>query len=465
VRGLSDLARLDATALLHALGTRRIGASELLEATMARARATAELNAVVASDPERNRAAARRIDERRANAEPNDALGLLGGLPLAVSDTLDVDGMAATAGRPAWKDRPVGDAHAVGHARSEGALPWAKTNTADDALGCRTASRLYGVTRNPFDQSRGTGGASGGAAAALAAGAAALAIGSDLDGGLLVPAGVTGVFAHRPTYGLVSQRGHVPPAPGRFAEPDLNVVGPLARSARDLRLLLSVMSAGPLPAKAPAAQLSELKLGLWLEGLPLEAPARGVMEDFADRLAAAGCKVEPIEAPVEAEALRDTFATLVESLRGADDPPSGIAVLAARLMRGFGAGRLSKADLTLKRVISHRQWLQAHEARARYGHAMRRLFERFEAIVAPAAPGPALLEGRRASPLAPRYGDWSALSSTCHLPATVVPAGRTGGGLPVGAQLIGPRGGDSRTLALAQALDGEVLGFTPPPLA
>ena len=463
MRGLADLARLDATALLQALGARRIGAVELLEASIARASATASLNAVVAKDHERVRAAARKIDERRATAEPNEALGLLGGLPMAVSDTLDVESMPATAGRKAWLDRPVGDSNAVGHARTEGALPWCKTNTAEGALGWRTTNRLYGATRNPYDDTRGAGGASGGAAAALAAGAAALALGSDLDGGMMVPASVCGVFAHRPTYGLVSQRGHVPPAPGRLAEPDLNVIGPMARSARDLRLLLSVISVGPLPAKAPPAALAGLKLGLWTEGLTLDPAARAVIDAFAAQLIDASCVVEPIEPPVAPAVLQDTFATLVESLRGAEAPPSALGVTWARIRRMLGAGPLSPAGLILKRAISHRQWLQAHEARARYGQTMRRLTERFEAVLAPAAPGPAFAEGRR-RPDDARLGDWSALASSCHLPATTVPAGRTPEGLPIGVQIIGPRGGDSRTLAVAQAIDEQLVGFSPPPL-
>ena len=463
MRGLADLARLDATALLQALGARRIGAVELLDASIARANATAGLNAVVTRDADRVRAAAKKIDERRANAAPNEALGLLGGLPLAVSDTIDVDGMAATAGRKGWLDRAVGDAHAVGHARTEGALPWCKTNTSEGALGWRTANRLHGATKNPYDETRGTGGASGGAAAALAAGAAALALGSDLDGGMAVPASVCGVFAHRPTYGLVSQRGHVPPAPGRLAEPDLNVIGPMARSARDLRLLLSVLSAGPLPARAPPTDLSGLKLALWNEGLILEPAARAVIDGLMAQLTAAGCIVEMVDPPVEPAVLQDTFATLVESLRGAEDPPSAIAVDRARFARWFGAGPLSPAGLTLKRAVTHRQWLQAHEARARFGQAMRRLLERYEALIAPAALGPAFVEARRSRNEA-RLSDWSALASTCHLPATVAPAGRTPEGLPVGVQIIGPRGGDSRTLALAQAIDEQIVGFTPPPL-
>jgi amidase len=463
LKGLADLARLDANALLQALAARRIGASELLEASMARAKATEGLNCIVARDPARVRTAAKRIDERRANAEPAEAMGLLGGLPLVVSDTLDVDGMAATAGEKRYKDRPVGDGVAVGHARSEGALPWAKGNTAEGALGWRTVNRLYGATRNPYDQTRGAGGASGGVAVALASGAAALGVGSDLDGGLLIPAGLCGVFAHRPTYGIVSHRGHVPPAPGQVAEPDLAVIGPMARSARDLRLLLSVISAAPVPHKAPSAVLAGMKVGLWLDSYPLDPASRAVIESFAEALKSLNVEVVALDKPVDSFAVVDTFATLVESLRGAAHPPSALEIDGARIARWFGAGPLSPAAMTLKRTITHRQWLEAHERRARLGQTVRRLLDRYEVLIAPVAPHPAFIEDRKHK-LEARFGDWIALASACGLPATAIPIGRTPEGLPVGVQLIGPRGGDSRTLAVAQAIDEQLVGFVPPPL-
>ena len=111
------------------------------------------------------------------------------------------------------------------------------------------------MTNNPWNLERTPGGSSGGAAAALAARVTALEIGSDIGGSLRVPANFCGVFAHKPTWGMVTQVGHMPPKPGTLAERDLNVVGPMARSARDLRLLLSVLEQGPLAPKAPPADV------------------------------------------------------------------------------------------------------------------------------------------------------------------------------------------------------------------
>jgi amidase len=131
----------------------------------------------------------------------------------------------------------------------------------------QTYNSLYGTTNNPWDLTRTPGGPSGGSAAAVAAGITALEIGADIGGSIRVPASFCGVFAHKPTYGLVSQRGLVPP-PGVVADLDLAVVGPMARSARDLRLLLSIIGESQIPAQAPPAELKRLKVALWLDAPP-----------------------------------------------------------------------------------------------------------------------------------------------------------------------------------------------------
>jgi amidase len=475
-RGLSDLARLDATAQLHAMATRRITAAQLLEASIAQADAAADLNAVVRRDLEQARQRALTIDERRLAGEPAEALGLLAGLPMTVKDTLDVDGMAASAGLKSMLGRAAGDAAAVGRVRTEGAVIWGKTNTPVMAGDAQTWNALYGTTNNPWDPARTPGGSSGGAAAALAAGITPLEIGSDVSGSLRIPASFCGVFAHKPTYGLVSQRGHVPPTPGTAAEPDLRVIGPMARSARDLRLLLSIMAQAPMPGRAAAVALPDLKVGLWLDEpvFALDGEVAVVIEAFAAALAGAGAAVTRMKSPVDAKALLDTFAVLLLSATG-DGGGNTWLRGPAKLARSLGAGRLSWAGVLLAQTARHREWMAANETRAQMELALRKTFARYDVIVAPAAPvaafphdhragGRRTLRGSDGRTMA--YGalmDWSALASACGLPATVVPAGRTPSGLPVGVQVIGPRGGDSKTLAVAQAIDENLGGFVPPP--
>jgi len=478
---MSDLLDQDATAQLAALAAKRISAVELLKAELARHAAThGLLNAVINADPERALERAFAIDDARTRGE---ALGPLAGLPMTVKDTFDVAGMAASSGLADFRRRMVGDAASVAHARHAGAIIWGKTNVPVMAADWQSVNPLYGASNNPWDPKRTTGGSSGGAAAALAAGVTALEIGSDIGGSLRVPANFCGVFSHKPTWGVISQRGHVPPHPGSHAERDLNVVGPMARSARDLRLLLSILEAGPLAPKAPPADLKETKIGLWLDDplCPLDPEVRAVIVRFADDLRAAGAEVEEIGSPVDMRALLHAYQTLLGGVLGEDLPPKMLRGM--ELMRPFarramaaGADPLSTAAMTMAYTARHREWLAADHVRARLRHEVGARFDTHQVILAPITPVAAFPHDHR--PFGKRslktsdgrvipYTSmltWISLATALHLPATAIPAGLTPGGLPVGVQLIGPLGGDARTLAIAQAIDENVRGFTAPPL-
>ena len=310
---MSDILDQDATAQLLALSTKRVSSVELLKAALARHAETHEtLNAVVAADPERALERARALDDARARGE---TVGPLAGLPMTIKDTFDVAGMAASSGLAELRRRQVDDAQAVSHARHAGAVVWGKTNVPVMAADWQSVNPLYGKTNNPWDPTRTPGGSSGGAAAALAARVTPLEIGSDIGGSLRVPASFCGVYSHKPTWGMVSQRGHVPPHPGSHAERDLNVIGPMARSARDLRLLLSILENGPLAPRAPPADLKETKIGLWLDdpNCPLDPEVRATLETFADDLRAAGATVERIPSPVDMRALLFAYQTLLDA--------------------------------------------------------------------------------------------------------------------------------------------------------
>ncbi|ODT87812.1 MAG: amidase [Phenylobacterium sp. SCN 70-31] len=469
----------DATAQLQALATKHVSAVELLKAALERHADThATLNAVVAADPERALERARALDDARVRGE---SLGPLAGLPMTVKDTFDVAGMAASSGLPHLRRRQVEDAVAVSHARRAGAVIWGKTNVPVMAGDWQSANALYGATHNPWDPARTPGGSSGGAAAALAAGVTPLEIGSDIGGSLRVPASFCGVFSHKPTWGMVSQRGHVPPSPGSFAERDLNVVGPMARSVRDLRLLLSIVEDGPLAPKAPPADLKTVRIGLWLDEplCPLDPEVRAVVEAFAAQLRDAGAEVEPVTSPVDMRALLFAYQTLLGAVLGEDLPPRVLRGLErarpfARFALARGAGPLSDAAATLAYTARHREWMAADAARARLRHEIDDTFARFDAILAPIAPVPAFPHDRRPfgrRRLATSTGEslsynslltWISPATALKLPATALPAGRTSAGLPVGAQLIGPMGADGRILAIAQAIDENVRGFESP---
>ena len=465
-----DILALDATAQLQALESRRISAFELLAACQGALNArNVRLNAVVAADFERAQAQARAIDEQRARGSP---LGPLAGLPVTVKDSFDVEGLPASAGQAPLRRRQAADAHGVARARKAGAILWGKTNVPAHDGDWQTAGGVYGTTNTPYDVTRTAGGSSGGSAAAVAAGLSALDIGSDSGGGLRVPASFCGVFAHRPTEGLVDSRGHTPPGPAAQSERDMLVPGPVARSARDLRLLLACMSEAPVPAQAAPFDLATLKVGLWLEapGYGLDPQARRVIEAFADQLSGLGVQVRPISSPLDPGGLQMLFADLLAMAEAPDLTPAAFA--RARLLRRpaavlrlAGLGPWSWAGRVLSHTASHRHWLAAHEAQARLRRAIRGTFESCHVVIAPCVGVAAFPHqtGRPAATVA-SLGQWSALASVCGLPATMAPAGFTAGGLPVGIQIIGPRGADSRTLAVAQAFDEAICGFTPPPL-
>jgi amidase len=389
--------------------------------------------------------------------------------------------MAASSGIAALTQRACEDAAVVAHARRAGAVIWGKTNTPVMAGDWQTFNKPYGVTNNPWDTTRTCGGSSGGAAAALASRVTALEIGSDIGGSLRVPASFCGVFSHKPTWGRVAQHGHVPPRPGSWTERDLNVVGPMARSARDLRLLLSVLEDAPAP-KATPARLKGARIALWLDepSFPLDPEVRGLVQALGDDLAAAGAEVTPIPSPVDMRALMGAYQTLLGALLSEDMPKALIRNMevmrpAAKLALLRGAGPLSRSAMIMAYTARHREWLEADHVRCRLRHEIGALFERHDAILAPITPVAAFAHNHRpferrrlevdgqAVPY-PSMLNWIGLATALHLPATAVPAGLTATGLPAGAQLIGPLGGDARTLALAQAIDEQVRRFTAPAL-
>ncbi|MBU1375263.1 MAG: amidase [Alphaproteobacteria bacterium] len=478
---MSEFLDQDASSQLVALASKRISAVELLKLSLARhAETHADLNAVVAADPERALERARALDDARLRGEP---MGPLAGLPMTIKDTFDVAGMAASSGLADLRRRMTEDAAAVSHARRAGAVIWGKTNVPVMAADWQSANPLYGVTKNPWDPARTPGGSSGGAAAALAARVTPLEIGSDIGGSLRVPAGFCGVFSHKPTWGMVSQRGHVPPSPGSFAERDLNVIGPMARSARDLRLLLSIIENGPLAPKAPAADLKETRIGLWLDDpmCPLDPEVRAVIQTFADELRAAGAEVETIPSPVDMRALLHAYQTLLGAVLGEDLPPAMLRGMErvrffAKGALARGAGPFSSAAMAMAYTARHTEWLAADAVRARLRHEIDAAFGRWNVILAPISPVAAFPHDKRPFQKRkltmsngqeipyPSMLTWISVATALRLPATAVPAGLTTAGLPVGVQLIGPLGGDARTLAVAQAIDENVRGFVAPEL-
>ncbi len=237
-----------AVELSAALAAKKVSAVELAEDAIGRIeRHDAKINAICVRDFERGLAAARAADAELARGVKKPLLGI----PMTVKESYNVAGLPTTWGIPAQKDfMPAEDALPITRVKDAGGVILGKTNVPLGLGDWQSYNEIYGTTNNPFDLGRTPGGSSGGSSAALAAGYGPLSLGSDIGGSLRVPAFHCGVYAHKPTFALVPVRGHTPPPFQPLPlDRDLAVVGPMARSAADLSLLLDTI-AGPDPLEA-----------------------------------------------------------------------------------------------------------------------------------------------------------------------------------------------------------------------
>ena len=220
--------------LVEALQSRKFSAVELADHVIARIGALdPRLNAVVVRDFDRARDAAKAADASLARGDRRPLLGI----PMAVKESLNIAGLPTTWGIPKFKNwTPEEDAVTVARVKAAGAVVLGKTNVPIFLGDWQSYNEIYGTTNNPWDLGRTPGGSSGGSAAALAAGFGSLSLGSDIGGSLRAPAHYCGVYAHKPTWGLVPVRGHTPPGtPPLSREIDLAVVGPMAQARPILR--------------------------------------------------------------------------------------------------------------------------------------------------------------------------------------------------------------------------------------
>ncbi|GLY39893.1 amidase [Amycolatopsis sp. NBRC 101858] len=472
--------------LMTAMRAGAVTSGELTDEAIARIERDDEVtNAICVPDFDRARAAAHRADEARARGEDRPLLGV----PVTVKECYDIAGLPTTWGMPPHRDfRPAEDAVQVARLKAAGAVVLGKTNVPLGLQDIQSFNEIYGTTTNPWDHSRTSGGSSGGSAAALASGFGALSLGSDLAGSLRTPAHFCGVYAHKPTLGLAAGRGMVPPSePAWPVDLDLAVVGPMARSARDLSLLLDVM-AGPDPlthgvayrlALPPARheRLGDFRV-LVLDDHPLipsGSAVRAGVNRVADALADGGARVErhsPLLPDLtEAATL---YMQLLISGSVARFPLESDEQLRARVS-GLDADDRSLDAVRLRALLfSHHDWLAANHRREVHRHGWRQLFAEFDAVVCPITPTPAFPHDHAPNPMERRidvdgvdypYFDqlvWAGLATMPGLPATAVPAGRSPEGLPVGVQLIGPMFEDRTPLRLAELLERKLGGFQAP---
>lgn len=446
---MRELDTATAAELADAVRSRRVGALDLCRAAIARIeRLDGAINAVVVRDFERACEQARRCDEAVARGES----GALLGVPMTVKESYNVAGLPTTWGLAPFRNfRPAEDAVLVTRLKAAGAVILGKTNVPPALADWQSTNPIHGRTVNPHDPTRTPGGSSGGGAAALAAGMVPLELGSDIGGSIRVPAHFCGVFGHKPSFGLLPARGHAPPgADGAGA--DLAVCGPLARTAADLELAMSVL-AGPqgddangyrldLPApRRPALAGCRVLLLDTHPNARVDTPVRDALQRLADDLVRAGVQLERTNPRLpDLSAAHHAYVTMLMTITTRGAP-------------GTHA------------VISAHDWLGLLDQRAKVRRQWRALFEGVDVVLAPPFGTPAFeltdepdwrkrtltIDGE-ATP----FGDqlaWSGMATFAGLPATVAPITKSPAGLPIGVQLIGAFMHDRTTLAFARQIE------------
>jgi amidase len=455
---MSDLTQLSASDLSAHLAAGECSAADVMAAFLDRIEAVnPALNAIVAQRPR---------EVLLAEAEAMDRAprtGWLHGVPVAVKDVVATAGIVTTWGSPIFEGFvPAEDETLARRLRAAGAILIGKTNVPEFGMGSHTFNPVYGATRNPYDTGRSAGGSSGGAAAALAARLVPVADGSDAMGSLRNPAAFCNVYGFRPSWALV------PGDPGgdTFLH-QLVTDGPMGRTVEDVARLLEVL-AGPDPrlphgrAWEPFAEGLDAApagarigwLGDWGGAYAMEPGVLETCEAGLRVLEGLGYRVEPLPPPVAAEALWEAWTCLRSWAAAANlgvhyDDPARRARLKPEAIWEIERGRALSAMEVHRASVIRSDWFTQ----------LAGLFGRFDALALPSAQvWPFPVDWRWPREIAGRamdsYHRWMEVVvpvSLAGLPALSVPAGFGDAGLPMGLQLIGPRGGDRAILRLGQA--------------
>ncbi len=418
----------------------RISSVELVESCLGRIRETEEtVGAWIYLDAEYALAQAKASDEWRLSGRP---IGGLHGVPVGLKDIIDTADMPTENGSVLHAGRtPSRDAAVVERLRAAGAVILGKTVTTE------FATRQPGKTRNPHNPAHTPGGSSSGSAAAVAAGMVPLTLGSQTGGSTIRPGSYCGVYALKPTHGLISRHGMLQ------LSRSLDHVGLFARTVEDLALLLEEVAGyderdpdthprgrGPYRAVATEEPPIEPRFGFFRSGRwsAVEEDAKAALAELVEHL---GGRVEEFELAAEADELAEWHRVIMD------------AELAVNLRREWETGR-ERLSPSLRARIEHGHevrapaYLQAKAAAAPLLATFTELFEqRYDAILTPAVAGtaPAGLE----STGEPTFCTlWTMLG----LPSVSLPLLQGANGLPLGVQLVGPRHGDARLLRTARWL-------------
>ena len=356
--------------------------------------------------------------------------------------------------------------------RAAGAIIVGKTNCPRWSGDVETYNELFGTTNNPWALDHTPGGSSGGPAAAVATGLTSFELGTDIGGSIRSPSHFCGVFGLKPSFGVVPQRGYLDHVGGGTTDADINVFGPLARSADDLDLLLGVL-AGPEPERALAwrlelppprrTDLADLRIGVWLDdpASPVDRECLALLRQAVDRLADAGAHIDEARPDIDPVGQFEVFADMVLA--------AGSWSLAATVdtLPGEAEGIVG---------TSHLDWLRREVERAALRARWAEWFDRYDLLLCPVAACAAFPHDQRGElwerslridgvdrNLYEVLTFWTGLIGIIGLPAAVAPIGYTAAGLPVGMQVVAGRFRDHEAIHGARLIDRAVGAYRPPP--
>ncbi len=440
------------------LRRRKISPVELLNATLERIeRLNPELNAFITIAAERALEDARRAQREIARGKNR---GPLHGIPLPIKDNIETQGIRTTAGSKILSHFiPDRDADVVSALRQAGAVIIGKTNLHEFAYGITNENPHYGAARNPWDNTRVSGGSSGGSAVAVASGLGFGSVGTDTGGSIRIPAALCGIVGLKPTFGRVSTRGVVP------LSVSLDHVGPLARTVDDVSLLLAAISAKEHPFRPAAA--SKPKNKSRRARFTLGWPRNFFFDRVDDEVLAA------IEAAVKLLEKRGAIVRQISLSHIADSADAGTKIALAEALNfhqssGFYPARASeygpdvRARLEQGAKISAADYLHALGERPRIAAEFDAALAEVDAIVAPSAPIPAPRIGETVVRI---RGEEETVRSalvrvsrpanfTGH-PALSIACGVTSENMPIGLQLIGSHWNEARLLEIAALHESE----------
>lgn len=464
-----------AVALVRLIKARELSCLEALETYLQRVdNRNRVVNAVVTLDADRAREKARHIDSELVRGSADLDLPLLG-VPMTVKDVFETEGLRTTAGaRELSRHIPDRDAEAVRRLRTAGVVVFGKTNVPRFAGDIQTYNDLFGVTSNPWDRTRTAGGSSGGSAAAVATGMSLLELGSDIGGSVRNPAHFCGITAHKPSFGLIPLRGHIPGPPTTVAESDLAVAGLMGRSAQDVELLLRALS-------GPDARLGRIwnlsfpdadepsdgyRVGVWVEDDDQFCDPVIVNEvvSAAERLEKAGARCDFARPTFDLSTVNELYERLYAGVACSALSPLEFQALRASTANLSG-GPVSEKD-RYEEVLSGTKWSWniANEYRYRYALQWETFMERFDVVLCPVMPTVAFphdhredvfkrtlwVGGEEKSYWRAAY-HWTGFASAMGLPSTLVPVAVLDG-LPCGIQVVGRFGDDLRTIRFARLI-------------